>query len=430
MGETELLARRAVRFRDAILDVAYGPGGMIVSYPRFDTRRPFQEGDFGDDPCWRMYMDEAWGGHICVPRPTLAEWYYGENTLWATGWLLWSQMFRHQATGESEALATARKCFLDLHNLFRLCREIEPGLLGKPHGGRAGPTTSLDQSACPVLFYAWYARDHATGALKDEAYDHLHEHGLYYLRRNLIVNHHGHLSSFVREPHPSAMKYLAAMYVTYELTGDREIRDTVAGHLKSIADSVLPWMNNSFEISHNLFLWSLLCDYWSKTEFADLADWKRCIEEYWIAAQVVMDQEGVLRFGHYHPDTRSFTPFPDQWIEAGAHAKSSGIRLPGGSGNSNRLKRAWVSSTSIAGRAMATAGIPLLALLAREHGLDDQAHLLAKRILLRLREDDCREWWDDGNLPAELKPLLNVFAPEVAALWLAGYWMGRLQEAW
>ena len=75
-------------------------------------------------------------------------------------------------------------------------------------------------------------------------------------------------------------------------------------------------------------------------------------------------------------------------------------------------------------------GIPLLALLAREHGVDNQSHLLAKRILLRISEDDCREWWDDGKLPAELKPLHNIFAPEVAGLWLVGYWMGRLHEIW
>ena len=32
--------------------------------------------------------------------------------------------------------------------------------------------------------------------------------------------------------------------------------------------------------------------------------------------------------------------------------------------------------------------------------------------------------------PAELKPLTNIFAPEVAAMWLVAYWMGRLQKVW
>ena len=72
----------------------------------------------------------------------------------------------------------------------------------------------------------------------------------------------------------------------------------------------------------------------------------------------------------------------------------------------------------------------LLSVLVRKHGLDDEAHLLGRRILLRLDEDDCREWWDDGKLPEELKPLRNIFAPEVAAIWLTGYWMGRLEGAW
>ena len=42
------------------------------------------------------------------------EWYYGENTLWATGWLLWSQILLYRATEAEEALETARKSFRDL----------------------------------------------------------------------------------------------------------------------------------------------------------------------------------------------------------------------------------------------------------------------------------------------------------------------------
>src|SRR5207247_1579100 len=75
---------------------------------------------------------------------------YDENTLWATGWLLLSQMILYRVTGDAEAMTIARKCFRDLNHVFDLCRSIEPGLLGKPHGGRAGPTTSFDQSANPV----------------------------------------------------------------------------------------------------------------------------------------------------------------------------------------------------------------------------------------------------------------------------------------
>ena len=41
MSDREILAARAARFREMVLDVAYGPGGMIVSFVHYDTRRPF-----------------------------------------------------------------------------------------------------------------------------------------------------------------------------------------------------------------------------------------------------------------------------------------------------------------------------------------------------------------------------------------------------
>src|SRR4051794_27778985 len=125
MTDAEVLAERAAHFRQLILDVATGPGGMIISFPRFDTRKPFQEGE--ESPALAG-MEDAWGEF--TPKPTEPELLYGENTLWATGWFLRSQILRWRATGEEEARSTARKCFLDLHNLFRLCSEIEPGLLG------------------------------------------------------------------------------------------------------------------------------------------------------------------------------------------------------------------------------------------------------------------------------------------------------------
>src|SRR5207253_2583770 len=135
MEESALLAERAALFRKLILDVAMGPGGMIVAFMPFDTRRPFQE---GEPMHWFLTknLEEAWGPF--TPRPTPAEWYYGENTLWATGMFLFSQILRYRVTKEPEALETARKCFRDLSYIFRLCRVLEPGLLGKPHGGRAG----------------------------------------------------------------------------------------------------------------------------------------------------------------------------------------------------------------------------------------------------------------------------------------------------
>ena len=50
-------------------------------------------------------------------------------------------------------------------------------------------------------------------------------------------------------------------------------------------------------------------------------------------------------------------------------------------------------------------------LLARSHGFDDNAHKLARQALLCMDGDALRWWWDDGNLPDELKGLHNIFAP-------------------
>src|SRR5688572_8449727 len=94
-----LLAERAVRYRQLILDVACGPGGMIISLLPYSTHKPFQESD--EIHWWlRNNLEENWGPF--TPRPTVAEWYYGENTLAATGLLLWSQILRYQATHEQE----------------------------------------------------------------------------------------------------------------------------------------------------------------------------------------------------------------------------------------------------------------------------------------------------------------------------------------
>jgi len=172
-AQSRMLEERAEDFLKQIFEVARGPGGLIISHSRFDTRRPLQEGE--EIPYLNQVLDSVWGPE--TPKPTVAEWYYGENTLWATGWLMWSQMIRYRVTGDAEALVIARKCFRDLNHIFDLCRAIEPGLLGKPHGGRAGPTTSFDQSANPVLLYVQFAREYGTPEEKEQARKNLLAHG-------------------------------------------------------------------------------------------------------------------------------------------------------------------------------------------------------------------------------------------------------------
>jgi hypothetical protein len=81
MTDSQLLADRAQDYLRQILQVANGPGGLLISHVRFDTRRPFQEGQ-PLSPYMTQVIDSVWGG--VSPKPTFADWYYGENTLWAT----------------------------------------------------------------------------------------------------------------------------------------------------------------------------------------------------------------------------------------------------------------------------------------------------------------------------------------------------------
>ena len=45
MSESDTLAERAARYRELVMDVACGPGGILIAFPRFDTRKPFPEGE-------------------------------------------------------------------------------------------------------------------------------------------------------------------------------------------------------------------------------------------------------------------------------------------------------------------------------------------------------------------------------------------------
>lgn len=421
MSELDLVAARAARYHDMILDVAYGPGGLLASFVRYDNRRPFQEGE-APHAYLTSHLDGVWGGN--TPQPTITDWLYGENTLWATGWLLWSQILRYRATQEQAALVTARKCFADLNHLFRLSSQIEPGLLGKPHGGRPGATTSFDQAASPVLFYAIYAQELATPAERATAVANLTAHGDYYLRRNWIMNHHGHLTRIVDPAHTSTMKYLACLHAAYDLTGETRFRDATFHYLRQInAAGRLPWPTNPYEMNHNAYYYALLSDYWSRSEIAHEIDWIGHIGCYWRAMQLSFDDEGIYRFGTYDALNHTFTPYPNQWVDR-TGADRLGVTDP------SKNARRWVSATSLSNRSLTAGMAAALGILAQSHGLDDNAYHAAQRILLRLDEDKMRWWWDDGTLPEELKPLLNIFGPEVPAVWLVAYWHGRLIGAW
>lgn len=414
-----MLQRRAERFVQEFLDSARGPGGMVISFTWFDTRRPMQE---GEEAHWQFAstLDEVWGKDS--PRPTVAEWLYGENTLWATGYFLWSQLLRHRATAEPEAAALARKAFRDLSHIFDLCRAIEPGLLGKPHGGRAGPTTSFDQSAFPIVPYVRFAQTLATPQEKATAIGNMAQHGDYYLRRGWTVNHHGSLQRIGEATHTSVMKYLACLYAAYELTGEPRFRDEALLRLRRIIDGgSLPWPSRTYEINHNLFYYAFLCDYWSRGEGAGEFDWDGPIREYWAAAKASLGEDGLVRWGSYDTVSRAFTPYPSGWMN-----DADGARYPFAAPSRPGARR-WVSPVSYPNKSLNCALVAALAGIVRGRGLDDDgsANRVALRILERMDVDSLRWWWDDGSAPVELRDLTNLFAPEVAGAWLVAYWLNH-----
>jgi len=318
-------------------------------------------------------------------------------------------------------MEVARKCFRDLNHIFDLSRTIKPGLLGKPHGGRAGGTTSFDQSANPVLLYAQFARDYGTPVEKEQAHRNLLAHGDFYLHRNWVMNHHGNLARIVDPASTSAMKYFACIHAAYDATGEVRFRDAAVKYVRQIIDGgFLPWPAAKYELNANLFYYSWLGEYWSTTSLASAADWIGNIGIYWEAAQQGLDHEGLLLDGMYDTKNKVFTPVEEGWA--------------GGSPPSAGKKRSallwWRSPTGYQGRTLYSLVIAILGLIAKKHGLDKNAHEVSKKILLRIDGNGLRQCWDDGRLPPEMQPYANLFGAEFPAQWMIAYWMGREQGCW
>jgi len=396
-SDSRTMAERAELCQAQVMEVARGPGGLIISHPRFDTRLPLQEGDV--PASLNRVLDAVWGKDS--PKPTVAEWYYGENTLWATGWMLRGQMARYRVTQDQKALALARKCFQDLNHIFDLSRTIEPGLLGKPHGGRGGATTSFDQAAIPVLPYAQFALTYANPEEKEMARRNLHDHGDYFIRRNWMVNHHGKLVRIVPAGHTSAMKYFASVHAAYDVTGEERYRDEAVKCVRQLIDKgMIPWPSkvNAPDVG-NLHYYSYLGEYWSKTSLAKDADWISHIGLNWKIAQTALTDEGLAVDGRYDIKTQQFIPDPN-------------------------------NPTGYQGRTGGSLLVALLGLLARSHGFDDNAHQIARKILLRCDPSCFRQCFDDGHLSEKEKDFANLFPAELPAMWLCAYWLGREQKVW
>lgn len=411
------LHRRAKDYLRQVLDVAMGPSGLLISHVWFDTRKPVQAGE-PDPAFFKQVIDSVWGPD--TPRPTVSDWLYGENTLWATGFLLWSQLIRYRVSGEQEALDVARKCFRDIAHVFEMSRSLEPGVLGKPHGGRPGVTMSFDQSGNPIVFYLWFAQEHGDDAEQAQARRDLQEFGDWILGNDWVVNQHGRRKRIVDPAHTSSMKFFAAVHAAYQMTGQERFRDASLTELrKIIAQGMLPWPAPQYELNTNLVYYSLLAEFWHNTTAVHDADWIGMIGEYWRAAQAGLDDEGLLLDGVYDTTTGRFTPVTRHW--SAEAPPSAGGPTP---------QRWWRSPTGYSGRTLYTLAVAIVAMMARKRGFDDEAHHVAEKILLRIDSDGLRQFWDDGAVPAELDHALNLFAPELPALWLVAYWMGREQKVW
>jgi hypothetical protein len=234
------------------------------------------------------------------------------------------------------------------------------------------------------------------------------------------MNHHGNYVRVVEPGHTSTMKYLACVHAAYELTGQTRFRDAALKYLRQlIAAGMVPWPSAIYELNTNLMYYSLLGEYWNGTEARNDADWIGNIAHYWRAAQAGLDEDGLLLAGTYDTTTGRFTPETEGWSQ----------RNPPNAGPLPTL-RWWRSPTGYSGRTLYCLAVAILALMAREHGHDPSSHHLAQRILLRIDNDRLRQYWDDGHVPDEMQPMLNMFAPELPALWLVAYWMGRQQGVW
>ena len=86
--------------------------------------------------------------------------------------------------------------------------------------------------------------------------------------------------------------------------------------------------------------------------------------------------------------------------------------------------------TGYQGRTGGSILVALLGLLARSHGFDDNAHQIARKILLRVDPSCFRQCFDDGHLSENEKAFANLFPAELPAMWLCAYWLGREQKVW
>ena len=138
----------------------YDPAGLMYSHIDWKKERPFRRSDFSK-------TDST------LPGPEPQQWISYENSSFISGMFLAAQCYRHQATGEPEALAMAERAFGSIDTNYRLTEQRDPAAAGlnqkagsidptsqggarkngwfcKPYGGLATDHTSTEQHFGPL----------------------------------------------------------------------------------------------------------------------------------------------------------------------------------------------------------------------------------------------------------------------------------------
>jgi hypothetical protein len=126
-----------------------------------DELRPFRRGDFAGQSVFNLkegLQPEDYNSY--------------ENSPFTSGFFLWSQCLRFQATHDEEALAYAAKAFRSIDLVFEMTEAAgHHGFLCKPYGKRVSTQTSPDQYIS-VMLGLWAYRDIADRATRQRI-DHL-----------------------------------------------------------------------------------------------------------------------------------------------------------------------------------------------------------------------------------------------------------------
>ena len=123
------VARRIRLIEQFVHHRHYDPAGLMYSHIDWKKERPFRRSDFSK-------TDST------LPGPEPQQWISYENSSFISGMFLAAQCYRHQATGEPEALAMAERAFGSIDTNYRLTEQRDPAAAGlNQKAGSIDPTS-------------------------------------------------------------------------------------------------------------------------------------------------------------------------------------------------------------------------------------------------------------------------------------------------